>query len=328
MKIQQKLIAQLDLHHPKRSDLINALREVLPLSDSAIYRRLRSASAFTIDELEVIIHHFGLDLQDLFGLDTAPFDLNHSSTPEIYINRLLKNWTSQVEHLVAQTSPVVFMTTSTLPFSLAMEFTELVKYRLYYMLRHLKRYPEMRTLAFDPRSPLYRQVSAYSDRIHHAYKTLPITEIWSPMTFHSTIKQMSWLHHNQQLTTEHFLLLLNQLEQLAKQCATYAKHSSKETTNRMQLNSLSPDYLLYLNETSTVEEFTMLSWYEQRQPHTYIYHPVYGITSDPQPKWNIESYFLALKESSILISTTNGAVRNAFFRKVKTAIEKKRRELE
>lgn len=327
MKLQQELITTLAAYCPDRTELVKVLGTLLNLSSGPIYKRLRGKSLFTVKEVASIIQHFDLDANQLFN-DLPITNRNLlPSTPQAYIDQLIEKWTKQVEHIVAQKGAAIFMTTSTLPFSLAMQYVGLVKYRLYYMVCNIERYEAMKTLAFDPDSALYRKVPTFCERIHRIYTQLPTTEVWSSITFHSTIRHINLLHRNQQLSTSCFLNLLDELEQLTEQSAFFAKSGNKRPIARVHLSTDAPDYSLYLNDTSGVPEFTILSWYEHEKHKLYVYHPIYGVTEAADIKINIENYCYALRENSRLISTTNVAVRNAFFRKVMAAIEKKRKEL-
>lgn len=220
------------------------------------------------------------------------------------------------------------MTTSTLPFSLAIAYPDLVKYRLYYVVRHLEMYKEMQNLAFDPNASLYRHVDKHCKQIHEIYEKLPTTEIWSEITFHSTINKMDFMYRNNQLSSTTFLRLLDQMEELVEQSSQYAKNGNKQLTTRIHVNSHAPSYTLYLNNTSAVEETTLLSWYEQNRYKLFIYHPSFGFTTEPNAKAKIERRCRSLQEMATLISATNAPARNRFFGDVRVAIRKKREKLE
>ncbi|MEM1326219.1 MAG: helix-turn-helix domain-containing protein [Bacteroidota bacterium] len=325
--IEDKLLEQLDTLYKKRSSLVQELEHAIALKESSIYKRLNGERPFTLQEVEQIITYFNLDRHALFCNDVTLPAFAPQSTAEGNINDLLEKWAGQVEHIARQENPSILMTTSTLPFSLAMSFTDLVKYRLYFMVKYLKQYREMKTLPFDPSSNLYRQVDRYCQRIHRVYDSLPTTEIWGSMTFQTTIHQMAFLHDNEQLSTDVFLHLLDQLRQLADRSNSYAKSGYRQANTTKRIHSDRPIYRLYLNHTSTVEEYTILAWYEKEQHQSHIFHPIYGIATAAHHKTNIEKSCYTLMETGIPISIANGDVRKRFFRKVKKAIDEKREEL-
>jgi hypothetical protein len=324
MIVQEKLIEQLEALELRHSALVTQLEAVLHLSRSTIYKRLSSASLFTAEEVRKVMQHFDLEVQVIFDLSTESSTLTTPPTAYDFINDLLDKWTAQVEFIATQDHPMVFMTTSTLPFSLAMQYVTLVKYRLFYMVKYLKDYPEMKDVSFDPSSSLFREVEVYCTRIHRVYEQLPITEIWGTTTFHAPLHQMRFLYEQEQLDSSTFEQLLDELEHLADLSEQYAKSGHKQAAINQQINKITPTYQLYLNATATVEEYTLLSWYDRQVQQLHIYHPVYGLTTNVQHKKSIENYCRVLQRTGVGISDANGTVRKSFLKKVKTAIQKQR----
>ncbi|MDR2585436.1 MAG: hypothetical protein LBC84_04345 [Prevotellaceae bacterium] len=72
-------IKALEERHPRKSDLTNALLEILPLEKESIYRRLRKDIYFTIEEAMQIAEAWNISLDNILRIDpnkTRPFHFN------------------------------------------------------------------------------------------------------------------------------------------------------------------------------------------------------------------------------------------------------------
>jgi hypothetical protein len=190
------------------------------------------------------------------------------------------------------------------------------------MLRFYKAFPELQEQAFYPKAAIYDAIDQYGSDLHTAYEQLPSTEIWGEQTFHLAMQQMEQLHEQQLMTTDTFLVLLEELQQLANQCERYAKKGLK-SADTTQINTHRPTYKLYLNKTFNVNEHTLLSWHQHGIELTHVFHPVYGVAVTRPQKESIIHYCYTLLDEGTLISQTNANVRRSFFRKIHTAIRRR-----
>ncbi|MCL2728312.1 MAG: hypothetical protein FWD56_08020, partial [Bacteroidales bacterium] len=57
----------IEKHYPRKSDLANALMEILPLEKESVYRRLRKDVYFSAEEVMQIAQAWGISLDNLIS---------------------------------------------------------------------------------------------------------------------------------------------------------------------------------------------------------------------------------------------------------------------
>lgn len=325
MKQQEIIVKELHAIRPKKSELLKELAELLCTSERTVYSRMNGTHDFSLDEIRRVINHFGLDANQLF-IDVPSTDRINRVNAKKFVENLFNHWMIQVEHIQKQASPLIFMTSNTLSFSLAMQFPNLVKYRIYVLLKYYKSFPELQERPFRLEDNLYEAVEKQCAWLHAAYKSLPSTEVWSESTFHITIQKMANLYAQKLMPKEVFLILLNELHEMIILCETYSKKGYK-TTENAQLNINRPTYHVYLNKSLNVNEYTILSWHQNGVEQFYVFHPVDGVANTLWQKQSIINYCNNLQAESISLNSPNGLARRSFFRKAKNAVHRQQKAL-
>ncbi len=311
--------------HPKRSQLVAELQEILHLSQRAIYTRLNGKVDFTLTETELLNQYYGLQVEELFSRPQAAPTKQIQTLGEFY-STLLSSWVEQVEQLADKRSAIIHMITNSLPFSLAFRFPDLVKFRLYFMAKHhwlLDKLPRKLDLAAAD----FSQVPDFCKRISKVYQQFPTTEIWGSNTFVLTIAQLDFLYASGELSHKDFLHLLKELDKLVKLLWKYAESGNKRGKKRSNFLSDEPNFTLYLNEVMVVDEYTLLHWRQQKTMLTFAYHPIFGAVTSPEQQKSIEQYCQLLKKMGTLLSVTNGHYRDTYFKKIRKMIAAKKRKL-
>ena len=328
--IQERIINYLKQISPKHSQLVATLSRLLNLSKRAIYSRLENKTTFTLEEVGLIIQQFDIKPNELFSAES-----NHSiaSQPspfislEKFIDKILNNWANQVEQLLSKEQASIFMFTNKLPFSLAFHYPDLIKYRLYCMMRYLWKSPDCFHQTLDLSSEVFKSVPYYCNRINKTYQQLPLTEIWGSSTFHSCLKYVNYLYKIDQLSLEDSQLLLNRANKLLDLAEQFANNGGRQRAAILKLQTPTPNYQLIINDTLVVDEYTLMVWKDGGRSQLSIYHPIHGEIEDAHQKEHLEKYCLLLQETGTQISSVNSIARKTYFKKIKTAIQQEMEEV-
>lgn len=325
MNIQQKLLSLLQQQHPKRSQLVAELKEVLNLSQRAIYTRLNEKVDFTLTETQLLIEHYGFKVTELFESSKPPLTRQKQTRREFY-NTLMTGWVTQVEELADKKRAVIHMITNSLPFSLAFRFPDLVKFRLYLMAKHhwqATKSPQRLDLADAD----FAQVSDLCQRISQVYQQFPTIEIWGINTFSLTLHQLDYLYAKEELSLHDFLHLLKEVDKLVKLSWKYAQSGNKKGKKRNGFLLDSPNFTLYLNKIMVVDEYTLLHWRQNNTTLTFMYHPILGTITSFEQQQQLEQYCQLLQKTGALLNADNGDHRDAYFGNVRKMIASKRRKV-
>ena len=322
--IQKRIIQKLKQVYPKRSHLVTTLSGLLNLSKRAIYSRLESKTTFTIEEVGLIIQKFQIPPDELFTTGSFSKQFDQSDSPisqKKFIDKILSDWKNQVERLREKDQATIFLFTNSLPFSFALNFPDLIKYRLYCMMRYLWKSPEHLNQSLDLSNQIFDTVPFHCEQINKIYNQLSVTEIWGSSTYYSCLRHIDYLYNNDLLNSNNGKLLLNNLKKLIHLAQQFAKNGRKQRKAIFKLQTKAPNYTLIVNDILLVDEYTIMAWQENGHQQLYINHPLHGEINDVNQKEHIERYCLLLQKTGTQISVANSTTRNAYFKKINTAID-------
>ncbi|MEM1121569.1 MAG: hypothetical protein AAGJ18_14055 [Bacteroidota bacterium] len=325
MTIQDKFLSLLQQQQPKRSQLVAELKDLLNLSQRAIYTRLNKKVDFTLTESNLLVQHYGLKVQELYDTPQPSSGKLPHTRSEFY-NTLLAGWVEQVEQLADKKKAAIHMITNSLPFSLAFRFPDLVKFRLHLMAkRHWQ--TEKTSHQLDLMNQEFDRVPDFCQRISKVYQQFPTTEIWGRSTFFLTVDQLELLYASGELSHNDLLYLLKEVDKLVKLSWKYAQSGNKKGKKRNDFLSTDPDYTLYLNKTMVVDEYTLLYWQQKNTMLTFMYHPVFGTITSFERQQEVEKYCRLLQQEGTLLSAANGNYRDAYFAGMRKLLASKRRKI-
>lgn len=324
--VQQKIIAELEAIHPKRAELVAILAKLLHLSSRSVYSRLNGKVAFSLEEVQQLVQYFQLNPAEILLPTTV-----QPSTPlqkfEDFLKQIMEAWIQEAEQLQYRRNAVVYMLTNSLPFSLALEFADLIKYRLYYTAKYScwSSLSDFQNITLS--SEEFEVIDPYCKQLVAIYQQLPTVEIWGPATFHASIKQIDYLYQIGVADIKTNLHLLNQLEKLIHLSESYAKHGSKQKSALAHLQASAPTYTLLRNEIFGVEEYTLFTWRENGQPKLFAYHAIHGTINAAVQKRAIEQCTLLLKETATPVRVLSNDDQASVFRNATTAVLRYKKSL-
>lgn len=132
--LQRLLFEQLKSHTTSNISLVDAISDLLNISNDAVYRRLRGEKRFDVDELAKICSHFNVSFDSLVGAKQqslyfgyVPLDLTNANVYKQYMKQLQQRFTA----LAKANEKEVFFTAIDIPMFHFLSFTELTLFKVF-----------------------------------------------------------------------------------------------------------------------------------------------------------------------------------------------------
>ena len=299
---------------PANSNLANVLIDILFIGREAVYRRLRGEVPFTLTEAAIISRKLGVSLDKIVGIsfkDNAVFDMNvvhHDDPFETYyeiINKyigLLKNMGDDVTSELATSSNM-------LPQTLYLKHDILSKFRLF---KWMYQNENIKCKHFDELEIPAKLQDIQKEFVNAAEHIHTTSYIWDNRIFAHMVNDVEYfssIHlltdEDQQKIKEVLLLLLNELESLARK----GKFDSGNKVN------------IYISNINFETTYSYIESSNLQLSMIRIY-AINSITSqDVEMHKSLKEWIQSLKKFSTLISESGEMQRIQFFKEQREIID-------
>lgn len=299
---------------PQKSQLTEALTDLLLIERESVYRRLRKNVMFSSEELVKIASAWDISLDEIIKNDAKKISfkiqlLNYIDPSD----EELKDMQILIEnlHYLKIFPDVEYMEVSNvLPCAFVSGFSCLIRYHL---LKWRYQYANEETLPFSQIFPP-QKLSEFSLDYHTAIKNLANTSfIWDQMLFNSLVHDIHYFcsiylitNEEKELIKKDLYFLLNYMSEMA------AKGCWPETGNKVNLYishiNIDTNYSYYYSEALKV-----------CRVHAFAKNEIY--TNDPIMIENFRNWMQFKKRSSVLISEADEKSRIGFLMKQRGLID-------
>ena len=309
-----KFLEELYRKYPKKSQLIEALINLLSIEREAAYRRLRKDIVFPVLELIKIASTWNISLDNLIGIEANHFSfkvqlfdyLNPSEDELRYIGKLLQD----MQNVINGPNMEYMEVCNELPRSLTSGFAYLNRY---YLLKWMYQYTNSEAL---PYSQIFfpEKVLEFSSIYYETSKKLDKTiYIWDPMLFNNLVSDMQYFYSIYLISDEEKKLIKNEMYVLLDYMSEVAsKGCWPETGKKVHLYishiNIDTSYNYYYSEES--KQCSVLA-FAKSEIHTV----------DAEMAENFRNWMLLKKRASVQISETDEKSRIEFFMKQRKLID-------
>jgi hypothetical protein len=294
--------------HPQKSQLINALMDLLLIERESVYRRLRKEVMFSVQELIKIASTWNISLDEIIGIDSKQIFfkvqlLNYLNPSEEELSDM--QVLAQNHAYISNFPDMEYMEISNrLPRILMSGFLYMGRF---YLLKWMYQYVNEKILPFSLIG-FSEKVSKLSSDYHISSKKAANTSfIWDHMLFKYLACDIRYFHSIYLITDEEKELIKKDLLALLEYMSEIAtKGCWPETGNKVNL------YISQINID------TNYSYYYSNAAklccvHAFAKNEIY--TSNPQMIENFRTWMQLKKKSSVLISEADEKSRIEFFMK-------------
>jgi len=178
---------------PPHISMVDAVSEILHVSNDSAYRRIRGETPLVLDEAKQLCTHFGLSLDQLLNVkhgSTIFQDVRIDFTKYKY-DQYLKDLLQQLNELGGFFQKEIIYLSKDLPIFHNFYYQPLIAFRHFFWMKTMLLDPNFATQHFDFGS-LTAETEKLSQDVLMAYQKVPSTEMWNTESINSTISQVEF----------------------------------------------------------------------------------------------------------------------------------------
>ncbi|MBK5722249.1 hypothetical protein JGH11_15340 [Dysgonomonas sp. Marseille-P4677] len=294
---------------PQGTNVANILMDILFIGKEAVYRRLRSEVAFTMEEAASISRHFGISLDDISGVNTLnrrPFRLNL----ERYTNPMDADY-NQMEEVISllnssRSDPYTEMTSAVnvLPQTLYFNYKYISRFYMFKWLYQWNNEEPLKSLEnIEIHARLEDIQKRYVEESLHIKHTCYILDNF---LFQYLVNDIRYFASVRFITREDVIALKKDLLDLIDYMELIASKGSFETGNKVQF---------YLSSTNFDSTYSYLQTENYNVSHIRVFTLNAIVSLDTDAFLQLKNWVNTLKRLSILISESGEMQRVQFFKK-------------
>ena len=239
--IQSLLLEQIRKKLAKHVSLQDELAEVLGISIDSSYRRVRGATAMSLEEASLLCNRFDISLDELLALknNSVTFKFRNITSSDFTLIGWLENIRVNLETISKFNHKEIIYCSKDFPIFYYYQIPELAAFKNYFWMKVYLRYHDYENIKFDF-STLSSEIIQIENRIWDLYKVVPSKEIWSFDMANITIHQIEYSYACGFISRDQAISLLNHLSQLLSNTRDFALEGSKNNSHR--------NFVLYHND--------------------------------------------------------------------------------
>jgi len=304
---QDNFLEVLHKRTPNKTQLTQALMDLLFLEREAVYRRLRGDVVFPINEIIKIASEWNISLDEIIGVNDGqvPFQMrtmNYLNPPEQELN-FLRYVIQSIENLKNFPDTEFMDVCNSLPRPLFAGFKYLNKY---YLFKWLYQYGNEKLVVPFSKTVISREKLRLTKAYYQAIKNVPNTNfIWDRMLFDHLVHDIQYFHSILLITSEEKELIKKDLYALIDYMSEVARRGCyPETQNKVNF------YISQLN-IDTYYSYTYTDEAKICFIHVFDKYEIY--TFDSEMVSNFRTWMQSKKRTSIQISEVDEKSRIDYF---------------
>jgi len=300
-------VESLSKRHPKKSQLVEVLMDLLCLEREAVYRRLRKEVVFPIHEIVKISAAWNISLDELIGIHTGTISfmmkkINYFDPSEEELLEVRRR-VHRLEHLKEYNNSECMEVCNKLPRSLTTLFPILFRFdnfRWAYQYGNLNEKPLFSKMIISKR--MYRKISDYQENIRHIDS---MGYVWDPMMFEYLVHDILYFHSILLITDKEKGLLKQKLLELIDYLLDIAnKGYFPETKKKVNI---------YISKVQIDTNYSYFYTEELKMCRIHAFDKYDLFSYDTELVENFRMWMQMKKRTSIQISETDEKSRLDFF---------------
>ncbi len=325
--IQQTLFQQIKNALPAHQSLADEVAELLQVSNDSAYRRIRSETMLTLDELVLLCSRYQLSADSLLQVNsnTILFSGQQTDFSNFKLEQHLQYILAQLQHLASFSNCRMYYLAKDVPVFHYFNFSELAAFKFYAWLKTILHNTEYNNKKFVLSEAVNTQWQQLSSQIIQTYSRIPSEEIWSLETINSTIRQIEYCREALLFDTEDTVTLLyQQLMQLIQHIEEQSSAGYKFMPGSGQA-AAGGELKLYYNGALLGDNTILMQM--DGSSRVYLNHAILNyINTGNEAFCNYtHAAVQTIIKKSTLISAVGEKDRNKFFNVLRSEVEKRMR---
>ncbi|MDP9230395.1 MAG: hypothetical protein M3O67_06965 [Bacteroidota bacterium] len=313
---------------PQQVSLVDAVAEILHVSNDSAYRRIRGETPLVLEEAREICNHFHLSLDQMLNVSTGYtlFQTIRINNKEYSFEKYLSDIFEQLQSVTGFIKKEIFYLSKDIPLFHLFGFQPLFAFRHFFWMKSILQHPDYVNAAFSM-NYLTPKILSLGQDILKSYNSIPSTEVWNTECVNSIIIQVEYYKDAGYFSSPADIRLIydaieETINHLKKQAEAGCKFLSSETAAYKKNN-----YRFFHNR-AILGDNTILVITDHLKT-LYLNYDVlnYMITRDEIFCNETFAELQNLIKHSTLISSVSEKQRNIFFNILLNKIEDRKRNL-
>lgn len=240
-------LQQLKSALPPSISLVDALADLLQLSNDSVYRRLRGETALSIEEISAICIHFKISFDSFIhsGNDgQVNFSYHQLNSGVNSFKEYLLSIKKDLEKLALYPESQIIFAAEDVPVFHHFEQPLLAAFKIFYWNKSFLNDKELENQKFDV-NLIPQDLIALGKSVYEGYSKVPSIEIWSDDTVNSTFKQIEFYWESGVFKSkDDALAICAEMNQMLQRISKQAELNSKLIANGKAVNEIQ-NYSLY-----------------------------------------------------------------------------------
>jgi len=201
---------------PEHLALVDAIADVLNISNDSAYRRIRGEKSITLEEMQMLAAQYKISLDQFMNLQSDAFIFNGSlinptdSAFDDWLTSIYKNFS----YLNSFKNKHLYFLTKDIPFTTHFQIPELASFKYFFWKKTILHNEAMQGIKFAI-SDLSKETFELGRKVVQEYNKIPGTEVWNIESINSTIRQIEYYREAKMFqTASDVFLLYEKVEEL------------------------------------------------------------------------------------------------------------------
>ena len=178
---------------PPHISLVDAISEILHVSNDSAYRRIRGETYLVLDEARIICDHYHLSMDQMFNVHSGSvlFETVRIHNKNYPFENYLEGILQQMQQVSGFLQKEIIYLTKDIPLFHQFTFQPFFAFKYFFWMKSILQHPDYatRTFSIDCLPPA---VKSLGESVIKAYNVIPSTEIWNSECLNSTIFQVEY----------------------------------------------------------------------------------------------------------------------------------------
>ena len=326
---QSEFLSKIEDIIPANTSLVNALSDVLEVSQDSAYRRIRGTTSLTIDEVSLLCKHFKISFDvfndmDINNVTFSFLEMNYSTDNfETYLSNMYKDLTLIKN---AKDSKITYACED-IPIFYNYKYPLLGAFKIFYWMEAILNSNNLASNKFNSHV-IPENLTKLGEQIFDTYIDTPSVEIWTETTYLSVLKQIEFFWESGRFeSNEDVILILNQLTQLLSDIKLQAEVGKKLFSNTAESGQRA-DYELYFSEIEIGNNCVLVELGNTKS--VYLGHMSFNTIATMNKKYCelTDQWLKNIIKKSNPVSRVSEKIRYQYFKEAFQQIEKMKNRIE
>ncbi len=329
LDIQEALLKKVEMQLPAGTKMVEALMDVLNVSQDAAYRRMSGKVALTIFETQILLDTYELSLGNLgtYKKDKIIFDYRPLSRINFNFESYLTGLRDSLREIKQLKNPELTISINETPVFQLFNFPHLTRFKFFFWAKSYLQIPEYVNAKFK-REKIDKRVLSIGIEAHNLYNSFPSTEMYCSETLRGVLRQIDYYFESGVFEDNSYALeLLDNLTGLSKHIERQAEIGHKFAANNEPNDAEQTTFKMYFLDTYLPDNTYFVT--HEQGALTYFSHNIMNFIMTQNPEYNSDTKMILdrLLNNSVQISETGHKERAKFFNALEKAIDQLRKKI-